>query len=303
MTYRALRCLGCDTPDLTRRAAITAPFVAARAFRRRASICSLAHCASCGLVFFEDRYEPAEADRLYTDYRGEAYYQERHHWEPWYSRAFNDGLGGAEEMLDRREIYAEILRRHAGNALIESVLDYGGDRGQLMHGGPGQEHFVFDISGVAPEPGVTGLSAASLADQKFDLVLLCEVLEHVSEPMQVLREVLKHVKPGGLLYITVPNLEFPFTDIPAGAWYRHYLKLLLKSRWLTLLADFWSTGSKVKFARIPPFGFAKMHEHVNFFNSASLEALLLRAGAQLLGCEVSAQGRGLIALCRAADGI
>ncbi len=252
MTYRAVRCLGCDASNIARRAAIIAPFVAARVFRRSASICSLAHCASCGLAFFEDRYEPAEAGHLYADYRNEAYYLERHHWEPWYSRAFNAGLGGAEEMRGRREVYAGILRRHAEDAIIESVLDYGGDRGQLMLGGPGRDHFVFDISGVEPEPGITSLSAASLAGQKFDLVLLCEVLEHVSEPAHVLRDVLTHVKLGGLLYITVPNREFPFTDIPAGKWYRNYLKLLLKSRWLTLLVDFWSTGCKVKFARIPP---------------------------------------------------
>lgn len=298
MTYRAVRCLGCDAPDLARRAAITAPFVAARVFQRSAVICNLAYCTICGLAFFEDRYEPTEAARLYADYRNETYYQERHHWEPWYSRAFNERLGGAEEMRHRREVYAGILHRHAGDEVIESVLDYGGDRGQLMLGGPGQKYFVFDISGVEPEADVVSLSTASLADQKFDLVLLCEVLEHVSEPLQVLWDVLNHVKPGGLLYITVPDLEFPFADIPAGAWYRHYLKFLLKNRWLTLLGDFWSTGWKVKFARIPPMGFAKMHEHVNFFKMASLEALLVRAGVQLLGCETSAQGRGLIALCR-----
>jgi SAM-dependent methyltransferase len=229
MTYRAVRCLGCDAPDLTQRAAITAPFVAARVFQRPPSVCKLAQCARCGLIFFEDRYEPAEAARLYADYRSETYYQERHHWEPWYSRSFNAGLGGAAEMHCRREIYANTMRRYAQDAAVETVLDYGGDRGQLMLGGPGRHYSVFDISGVEPEPGVTGLSATSLSDQKFDLVLLCEVLEHVSEPMQVLRDVLNHLKPGGFLYITVPNREFPFTDIPAGAWYQSYLKLLLKA--------------------------------------------------------------------------
>ncbi len=298
MTYRAIHCLGCDEPHLTHRAAITASFVAARVFGGSASVCRLAQCQSCGLIFFEDRFEPGEAARLYADYRSEAYYQERHHWEPWYSRGFNAGLGGTKEMRSRRETYVSTINHYAQGVAIGSVLDYGGDRGQLMVGGPGHSHSVFDISGVESAPGVTGLNAASLADQKFDLVLLCEVLEHVSEPMHVLQDVLNHVKPGGLLYITLPNLEFPFTDIPAGAWYQHYLKLLLRSCWLTLLADFWSTGWKVKFAHVPPLGFAKMHEHVSFFNPASLETLLRRAGAEILGCEVSAQGRGLTALCQ-----
>ena len=298
MTYRATHCLACDAPELNHRAAITAPFVANRVFHRTPAICRLAQCPACGLAFFEDRFEDAEAARLYADYRGEAYYQERHHWEPWYTRSFNSGLGGAEEMLARRKIYANTVRIHAPSAAIETVLDYGGDRGQLMQGGPGQNHFVFDISGVEPEPGITSLTAASLAGQTFDLVLLCEVLEHVSDPMRVLQDVLSHVKPGGLLYITVPNAEFPFTDIPSGPWYTNYLKLLLQSRWLTLATDFWSTGFKVKFRRVPPLAFVKMHEHVNFFAANSLNKLLHRAGQEVLACEVSPDARGLIALCR-----
>lgn len=299
MTYRATRCPGCDSSKLAYRAAITAPFVAARVFRRPSSVCRLAQCTSCGLTFFEDRFEPQEAASLYDGYRDEAYYLERHHWEPWYSRAFNARLGGTEEMRHRRKIYAGTVYLHAQHAVIDSVLDYGGDRGQLMLGGPGRSYFVFDISDVEPEIGVTSLNAAMLADQKFDLVLLCEVLEHVSEPAHILQDVLSHVKPGGLLYITVPNQEFPFIDIPAGDWYRNYLTLLLKSRWLTLLVDFWATGYKVKFARVPPLGVAKMHEHVNFFTVASLKKLLQKFGLEILTCKSSARGGGLTALCRA----
>src|ERR1700733_6206287 len=205
MTYLVICCLGCAGSDLEFRAAITAPFVAARVFKCPPSVCRVAQCRSCGLIFFEDRFDDQEVGNLYADYRSEAYYQERHHWEPWYTRAFNSGLGGAEEMRIRREVYARTVRDHAADARINSVLDYGGDRGQLMVGGPGRGHFVFDISGVEPEPGVVSIDAASLAGRDFDLVLLCEVLEHVSDPMRVLREVTDHVRPGGLLYVTVPN--------------------------------------------------------------------------------------------------
>ena len=168
-----------------------------------------------------------------------------------------------------------------------------------MVGGPGRGHFVFDISGVEPEPGVVSIDAASLAARDFDLVLLCEVLEHVSDPMRVLREVTDHVRPGGLLYVTVPNREFPLTDIPTGVWYRTYLRQLLKSRWVTVVADFWSTGFRVKFGHIPPLAFVKMHEHVNFFDQSSLAGVLGRAGLNILTCQPSEDRRGLIALCQA----
>lgn len=298
MTYHATRCLACDAQELNFRVAITAPFVAARVLHGPPAVCRLAKCHNCGLIFFEDRFDDAESSRLYADYRAEAYYQERHHWEPWYTRSYNSGLGGADEMLARREIYANCVSAYASEAGIESVLDYGGDRGQLMQSGPGQNLFVFDISGVEPEPGVISLTAASLAGKTFDLVLLCEVLEHVSAPLHLLYDALNHVKPGGLLYLTLPNAEFPFNDIPAGPWYTNYLKLLLKSRWLTLVADFWSTCFRVKFRRVPFLAFVKMHEHVNFFDADSLIKLLHRAGLEILVCEVSPNARGLMALCR-----
>src|SRR6516225_8690316 len=125
MTFRVTRCVGCDSRDLEFRAAVTAPFVAARVFQKRPTICRIAQCHSCGLSFFEDRFDPQEVATLYTDYRGEAYYKARHHWEPWYTRSFNSELGGGREMTMRRQTYFRILREFAPSDAIETVLDYG----------------------------------------------------------------------------------------------------------------------------------------------------------------------------------
>jgi SAM-dependent methyltransferase len=53
------------------------------------------------------------------------------------------------------------------------------------------------------------LSEAGFADQRFDAVTLWHVLEHTPDPLAVLREVSRILKPTGLLYIEVPN---------AGGW-------------------------------------------------------------------------------------
>jgi SAM-dependent methyltransferase len=299
MTYRVTHCVACNSEDLEFRAAVTAPFVAARVFQQRPAICRIAQCRSCGLIFFEDRFDPQEAATLYAEYRGEGYYQARHHWEPWYTRSFNSELGGAREMSLRRDTYLRTLQEFAPNDAIDTVLDYGGDRGQLITGGPGRRHYVYDISGVEPNPGIIPIADVEEASERaFDLVLLCEVLEHVSEPARFLDKVKGHVRPEGLLYVTVPNREFPLADIPTGAWYPAYLQLLLKNRWVTLAAEFWSTAFRVKFKRIPPLAFVKMHEHVNFFHLRSLTELLRSVGLTILICEPSQDGRGLIALSR-----
>jgi len=299
MSYRVDRCIGCDDSSLDFRAAVEAPFVAARAFQRRATVCRVAQCRGCGLIFFEERFEDREAARLYANYRGEEYCRERRHWEPWYTRAFNASLGGAAEMVARRGVYHGILASHAPDTLVDTVLDYGGDRGQLMLGGPGRSHFVYDISGAEPEPEVVRIPAATALDGRtFDLVLLCEVLEHLSAPLPVLAEVVSHVRPGGLLYVTVPNREFSLADLPTGAWYAAWLRMILCNRIITITADFWSSGVLAKFGHVPPLGFVKLHEHINFFDPASLSAILRRAGLEVLACEPYGSESGLVALGR-----
>ena len=48
-------------------------------------------------------------------------------------------------------------------------------------------------------------SVQELDDKLFDVVILSEVLEHVSEPEDLLRATLKRMKRDGLAIITVPN--------------------------------------------------------------------------------------------------
>lgn len=44
-------------------------------------------------------------------------------------------------------------------------------------------------------------------DNSFDLVLSLGVIEHFEDPLPLLREMRRVLKPGGLLYLSVPNLE------------------------------------------------------------------------------------------------
>jgi SAM-dependent methyltransferase len=44
----------------------------------------------------------------------------------------------------------------------------------------------------------------------FDAVILSEILEHVERDVDALKEVLRVLKPGGVVAITVPNADYPF---------------------------------------------------------------------------------------------
>jgi ubiquinone/menaquinone biosynthesis C-methylase UbiE len=47
-------------------------------------------------------------------------------------------------------------------------------------------------------------------DRSFDMVLLTEVLEHLTDEKQALREIKRVLKPGGWLVVTVPSSGFSF---------------------------------------------------------------------------------------------
>jgi SAM-dependent methyltransferase len=47
-------------------------------------------------------------------------------------------------------------------------------------------------------------------DDTFDAAILSEVLEHIDDDVAALREVMRVLKPGGVVAITVPNANYPF---------------------------------------------------------------------------------------------
>ena len=51
------------------------------------------------------------------------------------------------------------------------------------------------------------LADSGVEPESFDVVTLLSVLEHTTEPRRMLREIAAVLKPGGALYIIVPNVE------------------------------------------------------------------------------------------------
>ncbi len=66
------------------------------------------------------------------------------------------------------------------------------DDAQIRQGGYGQLDYVCDASSIP------------VADCAFDVVLCTEVLEHVPEPIRVVREMGRVLRPGGTALITAP---------------------------------------------------------------------------------------------------
>jgi 2-polyprenyl-3-methyl-5-hydroxy-6-metoxy-1,4-benzoquinol methylase len=66
---------------------------------------------------------------------------------------------------------------------------------------------------------VGSLEEAHFEDASFDLVTLFHVMEHVTNPRQVLAEVRRILKPNGRLVIQVPNIESWQFKLLGEKWY------------------------------------------------------------------------------------
>ncbi|HEY0895911.1 MAG TPA: class I SAM-dependent methyltransferase [Sphingobacteriaceae bacterium] len=54
------------------------------------------------------------------------------------------------------------------------------------------------------------LLAAKYPDEFFDYIFFNHVIEHVLDPKAYIREIVRILKPGGILYIGTPNISAPF---------------------------------------------------------------------------------------------
>jgi SAM-dependent methyltransferase len=103
------------------------------------------------------------------------------------------------------------IPRWRGFAIHESSPAERGISAKLARDCPGYVASQF-FPGAAPGEMVRGfrnenLEALTFADASFDLTITLDVMEHVNQPDQVLREVARTLKPGGAYIFTVPTYK------------------------------------------------------------------------------------------------
>lgn len=267
---------------------MVAPFLAHFAVGQPPFLCKLLECSDCSFRFFNVRLTPEEVDRLYSEYRGERYFAERHRWEFWYSRKVNSGISGdPKEIADRMAALEKLALPHVDREKVGTVLDYGGDRGQFIPHSLGTDKYVFELSDAVPVEGVTRIAThAELEGRQFDFVMVLCVLEHCSDPANVLEQLRSNLHPGSYLCVTVPHERYGVGFAGNGSLYRGYLNALLHVPPALVAVDFYSTAARVRLGHIPPLGFVKCHEHLNFFNQKSMAALLERTGFEIIDSKI-----------------
>jgi hypothetical protein len=260
-------CVVCDGRIRQLKRALVTPFLAERIWNRTPFCVDLVECADCGFMFYNPRLDSSDLARLYNSYRSNEYQRMRHRSEPWYSAKMNSDLASPASYKDRRAALATTLKPHIQDRQISRVLDYGGDRGDLVSGLiEGAQTYVYDISGVSPVAGV--LAAADPAACKADLIINSNVLEHVGFPREIVKDILKASSANGLIFLEVP------CELPVSVY-----RIVRRIAQVGLVTFLRPRAARHLFR---PAALYAMHEHINYFTEQSLIALVKTAGGRTI---------------------
>ncbi len=188
----------------------------------------LVRCCGCGLTYVGERerdftFASADAEKSLT-------LAER-------VRA----LGLVDEPVEtaeapwREKLFQDRLRSLQRHITTGRLLEIGCATGEFLRLAA---RAGFDVEGVEPEPFtstqartlhglnvITGtLAEAAYRSGQFDVVALFHVLEHLDSPRQIMTEVNRILRLGGIAIIETPNID--------TVWFR-----LLKSRWRQFIPD------------------------------------------------------------------
>ena len=266
-------CVICGSNDLTGYDTYCTPFIAERIWNSAPFPVKLLHCNKCDFIFYSPRPEESELEKLYKNYRGLEYQQQREKFEKWYTKEVNESIGNNKlEIEERKSNMSAFLAGRYDNGKVKSVLDYGGDKGQFIPDEfSGADRYVYDISNNPLCPEIKRIVDISESEEKkFDFIFCCHVLEHVPYPNEVIDRVLKFSHKNTKFYFEVP------IDLPLflnGVFLNYFFKFFSSHAMLHLY-------SKIR-QRHDANAFFPMHEHINFFTRVSMRRLLELRGLKV----------------------
>ena len=178
-------------------------------FHGRTKPYQLLRCASCSMVWLDDPPSKSEMGM---------------HYGPDYDRTISEAAKAPEHWFDRRN---EVLRlKPGGGAILDLGCATGGFLSTLQ--GPSWKLFGIEMSEEAArevrsrcgaEVFVGDILDAPFPPNSFDVITCFNVFEHVYEPKEVLARVAKWLKPGGVFYTLMPNIDSAGARIFRSYWY------------------------------------------------------------------------------------
>ncbi|MCB0406863.1 MAG: class I SAM-dependent methyltransferase [Bdellovibrionales bacterium] len=165
-------------------------------------------CRNCGFGWAEPLKSQEELDQFYS--KG-AY------WES--SQASKELVN--HYMNQSRKRLKKVLPFVSKDRTIE-ILDYGAGHGciadQCAQVLPNTNYSFFEPDPVMARNimdkhlSINVSQINQVEDSKYDVIFLNHVLEHVADPINFLKQKIKGLKAGGVLYVETPRHDFLFKD-------------------------------------------------------------------------------------------
>lgn len=214
------RCPVCGNADTVPRIVEAAD----RFFQTTRLTFSLRACAGCRCLFLDPLPERQDLERFYPA----AYWavdgrpNPLRYFESLYRRVvLRDHVGcvtRAAAGLSPAGGSPRLLDVGCGSGLLLSVLKSRGFDVRGFDSSREARAVAKHLHGVDVVVGESVAKAGFAADE-FDVVTLFHVLEHVSDPRQVLSEVRRILQPQGRVLVQVPNIESWQSRLFGGRWY------------------------------------------------------------------------------------
>jgi SAM-dependent methyltransferase len=158
---------------------------------------TLLRCPNCSLVWLSQPPKPGEMHRHYTDA---------------YDRLISAaGQNSPQRWRDRNKTLAQYKRSGA-------LLDLGCSSGSFLESLPDGDWKLYGIemstetAQTAEERTGAQVFVGDILDawfpaESFDVITCFDVFEHLYEPRRVMARVSEWLKPGGIFYVLVPNVD------------------------------------------------------------------------------------------------
>lgn len=209
----------------------------------------IVRCNACGLFYTNPRRPASEITGIYS----ESYFVSKNPSELGYDDYCSHAKGLKEVFLEHLSTIEQFVRPPASIIEIGSAYGYflqiAASRGWTVEGVE-VSNFASQIARENTNVTVhTGtLSSARLAPLTFDAAAIWDMLEHSFDPAEDLAETNRILKPGGYLFMTIPDAGSFSSRVMGKHWY----------------------------------GFKKAAEHNYFFSKRTLGQLLSKTGFRLM---------------------
>lgn len=210
----------------------------------------LMHCQVCHLIFFSPRPTLEQLQEFYESTK----YRESYTNSP--MGDFNFAQNRYRELHALLKKYSRITHQAFQNQHAKKWLDVGCGTGDLLEIAAqngwvvsGTEMTVAAAQQARSKLGsrvwVGDINTLILPENSYDLITSYHVIEHLLEPVQMLKRLYVLTKPGGIVFVETPNIGSLGARIRGAKW------------------------SQIK----PP-------EHISYFQPASLKYAFRQAGFQ-----------------------